>query len=60
LRDLSLGEAATIAGMIQSPARYAPDRHPKLARARRTPCSPRCCRDNSINADESRAPRTRQ
>ncbi|HYP53256.1 MAG TPA: biosynthetic peptidoglycan transglycosylase, partial [Pyrinomonadaceae bacterium] len=27
LKDLSLGEAATIAGMIQSPARYAPDRH---------------------------------
>ena len=35
LRDLSLDEAATIAGMIQSPARYAPDRHPEAARIRR-------------------------
>jgi penicillin-binding protein 1B len=35
LHDLSLAEAATIAGMIQSPARYAPDRHADDARARR-------------------------
>jgi penicillin-binding protein 1B len=35
LKDLSLTEAATIAGMIQSPARYAPDRHPEAARERR-------------------------
>ena len=30
LKDISLAEAATIAGMIQSPARYAPDKHPEL------------------------------
>ncbi|MFN2511333.1 MAG: transglycosylase domain-containing protein [Pyrinomonadaceae bacterium] len=35
LKNISLGEAATIAGMIQSPARYAPDRHPDAARLRR-------------------------
>ncbi|MDQ3804936.1 MAG: transglycosylase domain-containing protein, partial [Acidobacteriota bacterium] len=35
LRNLTLAEAATIAGMIQSPGRYAPDRHAEQARARR-------------------------
>src|ERR671926_911932 len=35
LRDLTLSEAATLAGMIQSPAHYSPVRHPDEARARR-------------------------
>jgi penicillin-binding protein 1B len=35
LRDISLSEAATLAGMIQSPARYSPVRHVDVARARR-------------------------
>jgi penicillin-binding protein 1B len=35
LRDLSLNEAATLAGMIQSPALYSPVRHPDAARSRR-------------------------
>ena len=35
LRDLSLAEAATLAGMIQSPARYSPVRHAEAARSRR-------------------------
>jgi len=35
LRDLTLAEAATLAGMIQSPARYSPVRHPEDSRARR-------------------------
>ena len=35
LRDLSLAEAATLAGMIQSPAHYSPVRHPEAARTRR-------------------------
>ena len=35
LRDLTLAEAATLAGMIQSPARYSPVHHPEAARARR-------------------------
>ena len=33
--DLSLGEAAMLAGLPQSPARYRPDRHPVPAAARR-------------------------
>jgi penicillin-binding protein 1C len=33
--DLSLGEAALLAGLPQSPARYRPDRHPATASARR-------------------------
>jgi penicillin-binding protein 1B len=35
LKDLTLAEAATLAGMIQSPAHYSPVRHPDAARARR-------------------------
>jgi len=35
LKDISLVEAATIAGMIQSPARYAPDRNAEASRLRR-------------------------
>jgi penicillin-binding protein 1B len=35
LKDLTLPEAATIAGMIQSPTRYSPIRQPEAARARR-------------------------
>lgn len=35
LREVSVAEAATLAGMIQSPAHYSPVRHPDAARARR-------------------------
>src|ERR1043165_764365 len=35
LHEVSLAEAATLAGMIQSPARYSPLRHPDEARLRR-------------------------
>jgi penicillin-binding protein 1B len=35
LSDITLSEAATLAGMIQSPAHYSPLRHPEDARARR-------------------------
>jgi penicillin-binding protein 1B len=35
LRELTLAEAATLAGMIQSPARYSPVRHPEAAQMRR-------------------------
>ena len=34
-KELSLGEAALLAGLPQSPARYRPDRYPDRARARR-------------------------
>jgi penicillin-binding protein 1B len=35
LQNLSLGEAATMAGIIQAPQLHAPDRHPDRAQARR-------------------------
>ena len=35
LRDITLGEAATLAGMIQGPARYSPVRHPEATQFRR-------------------------
>jgi len=35
LRDVTLAEAATLAGMIQSPAHYSPLRHAEAARVRR-------------------------
>lgn len=36
LKDISLAEAATIAGMIQGPARYSPVHHADAAQARKT------------------------
>ena len=51
LKDLSLAEAATIAGMIQSPARYAPDRHPEAARSRRDQVIAAMTRDGSVNPE---------
>jgi penicillin-binding protein 1B len=53
LRDLSLAEAATIAGMIQSPARYAPDRHAEASRARRNAVLASMLRDNLITHAEA-------
>ena len=35
LRDLTLAEAATLAGMVQSPGRYSPVQHPEAAGSRR-------------------------
>jgi penicillin-binding protein 1B len=55
LKDLSLAEAATIAGMIQSPARYAPDRHADLAIARRNTVLGTMVRDCAITLDEAAA-----
>ncbi|RME24139.1 MAG: hypothetical protein D6798_11905 [Deltaproteobacteria bacterium] len=34
-RDLSLSQAATLAGILPAPGRFAPDRHPEEARQRR-------------------------
>jgi penicillin-binding protein 1B len=55
LGDLTLAEGATVAGMIQSPARYAPDRHPDAARARRNAVLAAMLRDGAITQDEARA-----
>jgi penicillin-binding protein, 1A family len=48
LKDLSLAEAATIAGMIQSPARYAPDRNPEAAKSRRDQVIAAMTREGSV------------
>ncbi|HJQ34943.1 MAG TPA: PBP1A family penicillin-binding protein [Pyrinomonadaceae bacterium] len=55
LKDLSLAESATIAGMIQSPARFAPDRHAEEARARRNVVLGAMLRDDAVSVDEARA-----
>jgi len=53
LKDLTLAEAATIAGMIQSPTRYAPDRHAETATARRNTVLAAMLRDNFITNEEA-------
>jgi penicillin-binding protein 1B len=53
LKDLSLPEAATIAGMIQSPARYSPVRHIDAARSRRNTVIGTMVRDGFITLDEA-------
>ncbi|HWT02408.1 MAG TPA: PBP1A family penicillin-binding protein [Pyrinomonadaceae bacterium] len=53
LKDLTLGESATIAGMIQSPNRYAPDRHTEAAAARRNVVLGAMARDKSITIEEA-------
>ncbi|MCA1591168.1 MAG: transglycosylase domain-containing protein [Acidobacteria bacterium] len=55
LKDLSLAEAATIAGMIQSPGRYAPDRHPDHAQLRRNTVIEAMLRDGAITPEQARA-----
>ncbi|HWS54968.1 MAG TPA: PBP1A family penicillin-binding protein [Pyrinomonadaceae bacterium] len=55
LKELSLAEAATIAGMIQSPGRYAPDRHAEAARARRNSVVAAMLRDGHVTPEEARA-----
>ncbi|MGI9105814.1 MAG: transglycosylase domain-containing protein [Pyrinomonadaceae bacterium] len=55
LAHLSLAEAATIAGMIQSPARYAPDRRPEQSRARRNAVLAAMLRDNSLTGEQAQA-----
>ena len=53
VKDLSVAEAATIAGMIQGPTRYAPDRHPEMARARRNTVLGTMTRDGWITLDQA-------
>jgi penicillin-binding protein 1B len=54
LKDISVAEAATIAGMIQSPARYAPDRHPEAARARRDTVIAAMASEGFVDAEVAR------
>jgi len=53
LKDLSLAEAATIAGMISSPNRYAPSRHPAAARDRRNTVIDAMLRDGHITPEQA-------
>ena len=53
LKDISLVEAATIAGLIQSPARYAPDRHPDAAKKRRDMVIAAMSRDGVVDSEEA-------
>ncbi len=53
LKDISLAEAATIAGMIQGPARYSPMRHPEATQARRNTVLDAMVRDGWIGAEEA-------
>lgn len=53
LKDVTLNEAATIAGMIQSPSRYSPLSHNDAARARRNTVLATMVRDGSISLDQA-------
>ncbi|MDQ3747351.1 MAG: penicillin-binding transpeptidase domain-containing protein, partial [Acidobacteriota bacterium] len=53
LKDLTLAEAATIAGMIQSPSRYVPDRHGEASLARRNIVLGAMARDHYITNEEA-------
>lgn len=52
LKSLSLAEAATLAGLIQSPTRYSPERNPEAARNRRDQVLDAMVRENFITAEE--------
>jgi len=55
LKELSLPEAATIAGLIQGPTRYSPTQHPEAAQARRNLVLAAMARDGWINAEQAAA-----
>lgn len=55
LKDLSLSEAATIAGMIQGPSRYSPERQREAAMARRNLVLEAMVRDGWISVEQSNA-----
>src|SRR5438270_7980933 len=55
LKDMTLAEAATTAGMIQSPTRYSPVRQNDAARARRNTVLGTMVRDGFITLDQASA-----
>lgn len=55
LKDLTLPEAATIAGMIQSPTRYSPVRQNDAARERRNTVLGTMVRDGFLKLDQAAA-----
>lgn len=52
LAALSLSESATLAGMIQSPARYSPVQHPEAAQARRNIVLETMARNGLLSSSE--------
>jgi penicillin-binding protein 1B len=52
-KDLSLAEAATLAGMIQGPTHYSPDRHADAAKVRRNTVLGTMTRDGWITFDQA-------
>ena len=55
LKDISLGEAATIAGLIQSPTHYSPIHHSDAARSRRNTVLDAMVRDGAITLEQATA-----
>lgn len=55
LSELTLPEAALLAGMPQAPSAYNPHRHPERALARRNYVIRRLAEDGAITAEEARA-----
>ncbi|HMF56096.1 MAG TPA: PBP1A family penicillin-binding protein, partial [Pyrinomonadaceae bacterium] len=55
LNELSIAEAATIAGMIQSPNRYAPERHAEAATSRRNLVIASMLRDSAITREQAQS-----
>ncbi len=53
LAELSLNEAATLAGMIQGPTHYSPLRFPRAARERRNQVLHAMARDGWIDAEDA-------
>ncbi|HSS20723.1 MAG TPA: PBP1A family penicillin-binding protein [Pyrinomonadaceae bacterium] len=52
LKDISLAEAATIAGMIQGPMRFSPTQHPEAAQSRRNVVLEAMARDGWITREQ--------
>ncbi|MGH9966878.1 MAG: transglycosylase domain-containing protein [Pyrinomonadaceae bacterium] len=53
LKNLTLSEAATIAGMIQGPSRYSPERQREAARSRRNNVLTAMARDGWISGEQA-------
>ncbi len=58
LKDVSLTEAALIAGMVQGPGRYSPLHHAEAAEARKTLVLDAMLRDGWINSEQARNAKT--
>jgi penicillin-binding protein 1B len=58
LKNVSLAEAAMIAGLIQGPARYSPMHHAEAAQARKTLVLDSMLRDGWINGEQASSAKT--